>query len=227
MKTQSNGTPLPKADEIEAMLPWLVTGKLSRAEAAEVSRYLETHPEAAAHVALAREEQDAAILGNEAIKGPSAAALDRLMAQVAATPQPRSIAIPSPASVWEKIAGFITSLSPNTLGVAGAAAAVLLVLQAVAIGTLVTRDTGSGYQTASGPMVAGDGVEVHVLLQSGVPAGTLTTALREIKGTIVAGPTAEGYYRVRLAADKANPDTAIARAKGRSDIFVLVTKAAR
>jgi len=223
MKMQPNEKPLAAADEIEAMLPWLVTGKLAPAEADRVSSYLEAHPDAAAHVALAREEQDAAIAANEAIEGPSAAALDRLMARVAVAPQPRTLAVPSPLSVWEKIAGFINSFSPTTLGIAGAAAAVVLALQAVTIGMLVTRETGAGYQTASGPSAGiAVGVEALVSLQPGATAGALTAALRELKATIIGGPTAEGYYRLRLAGNKADAAGIIARAKARGEVFAFV-----
>ena len=70
MRQSQAEKPLTEAEEIEAMLPWLVAGTLTRAEEARVTRYLETHPDAAAHVALAREEQDAAIDVNEAIRAP-------------------------------------------------------------------------------------------------------------------------------------------------------------
>jgi len=223
MTMQPKEKPLAPADEIEAMLPWLVTGKLSPAETARVASYLDAHPDVAAHVALAREEQDAAIAANEAIKAPGAAALDRLMAQVAASPQPRTFSVPSPLSVWEKIAGFINSFSPTTLGIAGAAAAVVLALQAVTIGMLVTRETGAGYQTASGPSAGiAVGVEALVSLQPGATAGALTAALRELKATIIGGPTAEGYYRLRLAGNKADAAGIIARAKARGEVFAFV-----
>lgn len=228
MKTQSNETPLTQADEIEALLPWFVTGKLDRAEAERVSRYLAAHPEVAAHAGLAREERDGAIGGNETIAGPSPAALDRLLAKVAATPQPRAFAVPSPVGVWEKIAGFMSSFAPNTLGMAGAAAALLLVLQAVTIGALVTRDGGGGYQTASGgSSVQSDGIQALVMVQPAVTAAALTAALRDLKATVVAGPTADGLYRLKLAGDKADADAAVARLKARADVFAFVGPAPR
>lgn len=224
MKAQMNQSPLAEADEIEAMLPWLVTGKLTRAEEARVTRYLETHPQTAAHVALARDEQDAAIFDNETIKGPSSAALDRLMAEVAVTPQSRLFSVPSPASVWDRIANFVGGFSPTTLGIASAAAALVLVVQAATIGVLVTRDKGAtpGYGVASGPVsAAGEGIKAIVILQPGVTAGALTQSLSELKAAIIDGPRG-GNYVLRIAGDKAEAQAVIARVKARTDVFAFV-----
>ena len=224
--------PLTEAEEIEAMLPWLVTGTLSRADEERVTRYLETHPEAAAHVALAREEHDAAIDVNESIPAPRTAALDRLMASIATTPQQRQIVVPTPSSVWESIASFLGGLSPRTLGFAATTAVILLVVQATAIGLLATRDAGKGvggYTTASGSRSAPaqDGIVALVTLQPGVTASALTAALVELKGSIVEGPTADGYYRVRMPGVKADSAVAIAKLKAKADIFGLVIQASR
>jgi anti-sigma factor RsiW len=222
MKSQANQRPLTEAEEIEAMLPWLVTGKLTLAETARVTRYLETHPEAAAHVALARDEQHATVSGNEVIAAPSTAALDRLMTTIARTPQPRHLSVPSPASVWDKIAGFVSSLSPKSLGIAAAAAAIALVVQAAAIGVLMTRD-GGGYETASGPP-AGTGESVYALvtLQPGIAASALTAALRDLGGAIVEGPRSDGHYRLRVAGKAADAPVVIGKIKARGDVFATV-----
>lgn len=232
MNAQPNETRLSEADEIEAMLPWLITGKLGRDEQARISRYLETHPDAAAHVALAREEQDAVIDGNEAIKGPSASSLDRLMASIGETPQARSFTVPSPSSVWEKVASFITGISPTTLGIAGAAAAIVLVAQAATIGVLMTRDGGGAgqakFNTASdgqAPVSVG-GVQALVVVQPGVTVGALTDALRDLKASVVDGPRS-GMYRLRVNGTEADAAATIAKMKGRTDIFSSVNPAPR
>jgi hypothetical protein len=225
MKTQQNQHPLTEAEEIEAMLPWLVSGKLSRAEAARVTRYLEAHPEAAAHVALARDEQSATISGNEAIKAPSTAALDRLMASLAETPQSRRLSVLSPASVWEKIAGFIGGFSPTTLGIAGAAAALVLVAQAATIGVLMTRDKAApAFETATGDPAtpASDSIMALVMLQPGITADALTAALADLKATVVDGPRGKGLYRLKLAGKKADGPAEIAKLKAKTDVFAFV-----
>ena len=175
-------------------------------------------------MALARDEREASISGNETIAAPSTANLDRLMASIAKTPQSKHFAVPSPASVWDKIANFIGGISPKTLGFAAATAALVLIAQAAMIGVLVNRDAGGGYQTASGgpATVAGDGVQALIALQPGVTASALTSALTELKAAIVDGPKAGGVYRVRIAADKTDAQSLIAKLKTRTDIFSFV-----
>jgi anti-sigma factor RsiW len=225
MTTQhTNDNALSQVDEIEALLPWFTTGKLSAADRARVARYLEQHPQTAAHLALAREEQQAVIAGNEAIAAPGRAGLDRLMASIAAVPAPRTAVVPSPWAVVEALAGMIRNLAPRTLGLAAAAAALLLVVQAVTIGTLSTRSTpAGGYTTASGDTtVATEGVQALVTLVPGISINTLTTALNELGATIVDGPKPGGIYRLRLAGDTARTPLAIERIKARTDIFAFV-----
>jgi hypothetical protein len=144
------------------------------------------------------------------------------------TPQPRHLTVPSPASVWEKVAGYLGGFSPKTLGLAAAAAALLLVAQAATIGVLVTRDTGVGYETASDPATGPrDGMQILVTLQPGVTAATLTAALVELKGSIVEGPKAGGYYRLKLTGDKADSAAAMAKFKAKADVFAIAVPASR
>ena len=76
---------LSERDEIEALLPWYVSGRLDAKSRARVERYIEAHPEVKAHLALAREEGDATIASNEAIAAPGRHVLDRLRASIAAS----------------------------------------------------------------------------------------------------------------------------------------------
>ena len=46
---------MDEREEIEALLPWFVTGKLAEAERVRVELYLAEHPDVARQVALARE----------------------------------------------------------------------------------------------------------------------------------------------------------------------------
>ncbi len=223
MKNQPNIEPLSEADEIEALLPWLATGKLAPSEAARVTRYLEANPVAASHLRLVREEMDSTISGNEAIAAPSFGSLDRLMASVAATPQPRVFTVPSPASVWEKIAGLITGIAPRNLGFAAAALALVLVAQSAVIGTLMNRDSGA-YETASDGQTTA-AAQALVSLQPGVTAQVLTAALTQTKAVIVDGPRAGGIYRLRTATDQADAAaiaTLLKQLKERSDVFAFV-----
>ena len=49
---------LSEADEIAALLPWYVSGKISANDKARVDAYAKAHPEVLDHIALARDEAD-------------------------------------------------------------------------------------------------------------------------------------------------------------------------
>lgn len=86
-------------------------------------------------------------------------------------------------------------------------ACVLMVAQAVLIGTLV-RD-GSRYEAAGGeptaPSVAGT-VLLHVTVRGDATELQLREALRRVNASIVAGPSALGIYTLRVPGDGPAPD---------------------
>ena len=186
---------LSERDEIEALLPWYVAGRLDAKSHARVDRYMEAHPEVRAHLALAREEADAAVAGNRAIAGPGPDALARLRASVAAA-APRRQSFFAQAS--ERFADWIANLAPPQLGLVAAAAALVLMLQAAAIGVLVMQRAGEpAYQTASGNEVAGERIEVLVGFSEQATMGQISAVLKEIDAVVADGPKA-GLYRLRL-----------------------------
>src|SRR5262245_24097385 len=103
---------LSERDEIEALLPWYVSGTLDAKSRARVERYIETHPEVKAHLALAREEADAAIAANEAIAAPGRDALERLRASVAAAPR-RQPAVGLLSEISGRIADWLAGFAPT------------------------------------------------------------------------------------------------------------------
>jgi anti-sigma-K factor RskA len=186
---------LSERDEIEALLPWYVAGRLDAKSRARVDRYMEAHPEVRAHLALAREEADAAVAGNQAIAGPGPDALARLRASVAAA-APRRQSFFAQAS--ERFADWIANLAPPQLGLVAAAAALVLMLQAAAIGVLVMQRAGEpAYQTASGNEVAGERIELLVGFSEQATMGQISAVLQEIDAVVADGPKA-GLYRLRL-----------------------------
>ncbi len=126
---------LSEADEIAALLPWYVSGKISEADRARVEAYASAHPEVLGHIALARDEADIVFAENAAI-APPRAALDRLHASVAATPRARLHAVE--ATLIERIGDWIRALAPKQLAYAGLAGAVLLELKAEKIGSMLS-----------------------------------------------------------------------------------------
>jgi len=69
-------------EDIELLLPWYVNGTLEPLEVAKVEDYLSRNPDMAVQLATLREDMEEAIHANEAIAGPTGAALDRLMARI-------------------------------------------------------------------------------------------------------------------------------------------------
>jgi anti-sigma-K factor RskA len=191
---------LSERDEIEALLPWYVTGRLDARERARVERYVREHPEAQDHLALAREESDATVTANEAIKAPGRAALDRLRASVAAAPRRQSLGTAF-GDLANRFSDWVAGLAPPQLALAAAVAALLVMLQAAAIGALVLERAGAPtYQTAGGEQTAGDSIELLVGFADTATMGDIAALLKKIDAVVVDGPRA-GLYRLRL------PDT--------------------
>ena len=114
-------------EDIELLLPWYINGTLEAADVAKVEAYLERHPDMTTQLTTLREDFDETIHANEAIAGPSGAALDRLMAQIETeTPahlRARQQATRAGRGLMSSIDDFLRSLSPGRLGWAAMAAA--------------------------------------------------------------------------------------------------------
>jgi len=191
---------LSERDEIEALLPWYVTGRLDARERARVERYVREHPEVQAHLALAREESDATVTANEAIHAPGRDALDRLLASVAAAPrrQPLGAAF---CQLANRFSDWIAGLAPPQLALAAAVAALLVMLQAAAIGALVLERAGAPtYQSAGGEQTTGESFELLVGFADTATMGDIAALLKRLDAVVIDGPRA-GLYRLRL------PDT--------------------
>jgi anti-sigma factor RsiW len=131
--------------EIEMLLPWHAAGTLNPRDARRVEEALARDPQLARQYAAIREEYAETIDLNESLGAPSARAMRKLFAAIDAEPASR----PSLSrGIWTRIAGFFASLSPRTLAWSSSLGALVLVLQAGVIGTLVKNQPAS-FQTAS------------------------------------------------------------------------------
>jgi hypothetical protein len=193
---------LSERDEIEALLPWYVSGRLDAKSHARVERYMEAHPEVRAHLALAREEEDAAIAANEAIAAPGRDALDRLRASVAAAPRRKPVA-GLLSQISDRFADWLAGFAPPQLAWAGAAAALVLALQAgVIAGLVMERVATPTYQTAGGGEErAGEGLELLVGFSATATAQEITDLLTRLDAVVTDGPKA-GLYRLRFPGAK-------------------------
>jgi anti-sigma factor RsiW len=215
---------LSEVDEIAALLPWYVSGKISAVDKARVDTYASAHPEVRRHIALAREEADAVFAENQEIAVPRDA-LDKLRTSVATSPSARLHAVQ--ATLLDRIGVFLGGLSPRHLAYAVVAAALAIAVQAASIGALLQGQ--GGYQVANAPGVeTSNGSFALVTFQPAAPAGTLSAFLAENKFTIVEGPKAGGLFRVRVgdkALSAAEADAALAKLKARGDLVSFASAA--
>src|SRR5215831_18148564 len=129
-------------EEIEYLLPWHAAGTLSRRDAERVERALATDQDLARRFDLVREELSETIHLNESLGAPSARAMEKLFAAIdaeGAFKRRPGFAMDLRTKVSEFIAGF----APRTVAFAGAAAALVIVLQAGVIGGMVLKSDSS------------------------------------------------------------------------------------
>jgi len=138
--------------ELETLLPWHAAGTLGPVDAARVEAALASDQELARHFAIVREEMAETIHLNEALGSPSPRALDRLLAAIDAGP-----ARPPRAPFGARIARLFAALTPQAVAWSAAIAALVIVLQAGVIATMLTGERAgqrrATFETASAPEV--------------------------------------------------------------------------
>lgn len=185
--------------EIEDLLPWHATGRLSRRDAERVEKALSADRELARRFDLVREELAETIHLNESLGAPSARCADRLFAAIAAEP-PRK-----PARSFDlaaRFADFIQGFSPRTLAWSATAAALAIVLQAGVLTGLLVKERGgeAGYETASyeAGQPAKDDQALLVRFNPATSADEIAKFVETYK-VVVMEPKPGGLFRVRIA----------------------------
>ena len=217
-----------EGDEMEMLLPWYAAGTLDAAATRKVEAWLAAHPQARKSVALIREELDETIGANESLGVPGAGARDRLMQAIAADAGSTA----SAAGIWQRVkaawAGFVPAGLSPAMAFAGAAAGLVIMVQAVALGVLLlsAQPDGGGVRLASGEEGApAAGTVLMVRFTEDARAGDIAALLKPLGATIVDGPKPGGIFKVRVAPG-ALPDaerTAIMeKLKARRDIVNFV-----
>lgn len=217
---------LSEADEIAALLPWYVTGKISADERARVDAYMSAHPEARRQLAVAREEADAVFAADAGLEVPHRA-LDKLRASLGASPAVRIAS--AKASFMDRLseffAGFAAHLSPRQLALASVTGALVLGMLAGYVGR---GPGGSEFTVATNEPAAAKGTYALVALAPAAPASALSAFLAENGFAIVDGPRTGGVYRVRVSAQvlgDAAAEAARGKLKTRTDLFTFVSAA--
>jgi len=214
-------------DEIEMLLPWYVMGRLDAADVARVEAALARDPSLERQFRLIREEFDESVAGNAAIADRPANTADRLMADVARRRQPVRRMAPRAApqpSLWERLGDLFALPQMGGMRLAGAAAALLIVVQAGVIGTMAVRQSGT-FAPASGvtePAPRGTVALVGFVDTAATAAVIELLAAHEM--TIVDGPDANGLFTVRIGPDHmdaAERNAKIETLKRRADVVAV------
>ena len=191
-----------KADdrqEIESLLPWHAAGTLSRRDAERVERALASDRELARRFDLVREELAETIVLNESLGAPSARALEKLFAAIDA----EGAMIRKTSFSFDlrtRVSEFFAAFAPRTLAYASGAAALVILLQAGVIGSMLVQNSDQPSKLASATeTVPVDSVYLYINFAPQASADEVTKFLRAHQASIVEGPKGAGTYRVRFA----------------------------
>ncbi len=99
----------------------------------------------------------------------------------------------------DRLPKTIGALSPSQIALAGSAAALLILVQAGVIGTLVVERRAPVYETAAGTQDTKPGIELLVGFKDTATVGEIGALLKQMDARIVDGPRS-GVYRLRIPA---------------------------
>jgi hypothetical protein len=199
--TNANQTKPGMPSEIELLLPWYAAGTLDPDEMKQVEAALARDPDLASRYEWVRAEFAEETAIGDAAGAPSPADIKTLFAKIDALPAPRRDSSPG---LSERIAEFLASLSPRTLGWSAMAAALAIVLQAAVLGSIALHEKAPGsYQTASVPSTEpAEGSYVLIRFTPDATAADISAFLEANNLSIVAGPSGGQLYQVRVGSKK-------------------------
>jgi hypothetical protein len=193
MRHEHHHGPLEPQD-VEELLPWYVTRRVSREEARGIEAALKTMPDLAGKLAQVQREREAVSRAAEAVEPAPPETLQRLLQQVDSTRQWRvpRIESPSEAGGWLK-----SAMGHNVVWQTAFAAACVAV---VALGIRLYNPAAPGEHGVAGNISGTGGATLLVTFQPTATAGDIASLLGGLGATIVDGPEAGGAYVLRLPA---------------------------
>ncbi len=213
-----------RRDEVEMMLPFYATGQLDQAEANEIDDYLKHHPDVAHQLDLIRAERESTAAGNAIYASRPARGFDRVAAMIGKRSAQPARTAGSPLDWIKRL--FAMPSSP-ALGFVGAAAAIVILLQAATIGTLVVAQYPGIFGTAGGNETVDAGTTVFVRFADDASAAAIADVLSGLGVKIIDGPRGGKLFTVRIGPKTMNEserDRVITALKARSDLIVFVTQ---
>lgn len=216
-----------EAQEIDELLPWYEKGALGPAEMRRVGDYLRAHPGMQFRLSLIREELAETVAANESLGMPGASARERLFAAIAAeaAAAPRARA---GVNVWWR--NLLPDGVPPRLGLVGAAAILVIAVQAVALIAFTLAQPEGGYRVAAGRETAPaqPGSYLLVRFTDDAKAADITALLKELNAVVVDGPKPGGVFKVRVAAralSEEEREMTIKKLREKTDIISFVAPA--
>ena len=218
----------PKRRELEELLPFYANGRIAEADKGRVETALAADPALAARLDIIRDDMAETVLLNESLGAPSHRALEKLMAEIETTSGPAPLLARATGGMGLGFLGWLGTLlagqPPRRLAYVGVAAAALIAVQGVAITGLALRE-GSGYQTASAPGARASERYVLLSFAPDAKAGDIASFFKRFGASVVDGPRANGFFKVRVgdaSLSAAQVDAIAARMKSESAIVSFV-----
>lgn len=210
--------------DVEELLPWYATGRISREEARGVEAALNTMPDLAQKLAQVQRERDAIALGSEAVAPPPPENLQRLLQQVETTRQVRISKTDKAAKEGDWIGAFFARR--QVWQIAFAAACVALVV----MGTQLYRPgdipgTGTTFNAGTGMTGIEAGSRLIVVFQPAAASSDIAALLTSLDAVIVDGPTPDNAFVVQLPnADSDAVSKAMAEMLAQKDLVQSVQR---
>lgn len=185
--------------DVEELLPWYVTGRISREEARGVEAALNTMPDLAQKLAQVQREREAVARGSEAVEPPPPENLQKLLQQVETTRQLRAPRIEESSAGTDWIAALFGRRLVWQLAFATACVGL------VVMGTQLYRpDAGTDFGVATGMSGLEAGSRLVVTFQPTATSADIGALLTALDAVIVDGPKPGNAFVVQLPT--ADPD---------------------
>jgi hypothetical protein len=213
-----------RRDEVEMMLPFYVTGQIDQADAKEIDDYLKHHPDVARQLDLIRAERESTSAANAIYASRPARSFDRVAAMIGKAPARPARTAGSPLD-WIK--GLFALPSSPALGFVGAAAAIVILLQAATIGTMVVAHYPGIFSPAGGNGPVDAGTTVVVSFADDASAAAIADVLSGLGVKIIDGPSGGKLFTVRIGPknmSEGERERLIAALRARRDLIVFVTQ---